>query len=120
MPPGMCAFLLAPHIAHIVLEEHKPANGALFYTPPPIPTALGAILGSSTLAYVGVTGDKQEDDPGSQDTSTILSIGAGLPPVPLKLVKRIQAGEFIDMSELLPDHLGINAGPPLEGDKVEK
>ena len=61
-----------------------------------------------------------EDDTGSQDTSPVLSIGAGLPLVPLKLVKCIQAGEFIDMSELLPDRLGINAGPPLDGDKGEK
>ena len=61
-----------------------------------------------------------EDATGSQDTSPVLSIGAGLPPVPLKLVKRIHAGEFIDMSELLPDRLGINAGPPLDGDKEEK
>ena len=54
-----------------------------------------------------------EDDTGSQDTSPVLSIGADLPPVPLKLVERIQAGEFIDMSELLPDRLGINTSPPL-------
>ena len=34
------------------------------------------------------------------------SIGAGLPPVPEKLVSRIEAGEFIEMAELLPDHMG--------------
>ena len=34
------------------------------------------------------------------------SIGAGVPPVPDKIVSRIAAGEFIEMSELLPDHLG--------------
>ena len=32
-------------------------------------------------------------------------IGAGLPPVPPKLVKRIQDEWFIDMAELLPAHL---------------
>ena len=37
-----------------------------------------------------------------------------------KLVARIKAGEFIDMSELLPDRLGVNTGPPPEGDKDEK
>lgn len=54
-------------------------------------------------------GNKQEnaeEDTGSQDKSAVLSIGAGLPPVPQKPVKRIQAGEFIDMSKLLPDRLG--------------
>ena len=34
-------------------------------------------------------------------------MGAGLPPVPARLVTRIEAGEFIDMSELSPDKLGL-------------
>ena len=34
------------------------------------------------------------------------SIGAGFPPVPEKLVSRIEAGEFIEMAELLLDHMG--------------
>ena len=72
------------------------------------------------LACMHAMGKNVEDDTGSQDTSPVLSIGAGLPPVPLKLVKCIQAGEFIDKSELLPDRLGINAGPPLDSDKGEK
>ena len=78
--------------------------------------------GSDALAHVGVTGKNEENrENNSPDTSSVLSIGAGLPPVPLKLVKRIQAGKFIDiMSELLPDRLGINAGPLLDGDKEEK
>ena len=33
-------------------------------------------------------------------------IGAGLPPVPQKMVAKIQSNEFVDMSELLPDCLG--------------
>ena len=40
-------------------------------------------------------------------------IWAGLPPVPQKLVQCIQAGEYVDVSELLPGRLGINAGPPV-------
>ena len=35
-------------------------------------------------------------------------IGAATPPVPPKLVKRIKAGEFIDMAELLPDRMGTS------------
>ena len=33
--------------------------------------------------------------------------GAGLPPVPVKLIKRIQEGEFVDMSELTIDRLSL-------------
>ena len=38
--------------------------------------------------------------------STRGSIGAGLPPVPEKVVSQIEAAEYIDMSELLPNRLG--------------
>ena len=47
----------------------------------------------------------------------MLSVGAGLPPVPMKLVARIQAGEYVDMAELLPDRLGVSAGPVTKDDK---
>ena len=33
-------------------------------------------------------------------------IGTGLPPVPQKMVVKIQSKEFVDMSELLPNCLG--------------
>ena len=36
-----------------------------------------------------------------------VTIGAGLPPIPAKLVSRIEAGKYINMTELLPDKLGI-------------
>ena len=49
-----------------------------------------------------------------------LSIGAGLPPVPRKLVNRIQAGEFVDMAELLPDRMGITTAPLFTEDKDDK
>ena len=42
---------------------------------------IGAIPGNSALAHVGKYGA------GSQNTSQVLSIGAGLPPVPFKLVR---------------------------------
>ena len=32
-------------------------------------------------------------------------LGAGLPPIPAKLVSRIEAGEFLEMAELLPERL---------------
>ena len=33
------------------------------------------------------------------------SIGAGRPPVPTKLVQKIESGAFVDMVELLPERL---------------
>jgi len=36
-------------------------------------------------------------------TATLL--GAGLPPIPAKIVSRIEAGEFIEMAVLLPERL---------------
>ena len=44
----------------------------------------------------------------TQPSDQHCSFGAGLPPVPSKLVTRIEAGEFIDMGELLPDCVGIS------------
>ena len=41
-------------------------------------------------------------------TQRSLHMGAGLPPVPAKLVARIEAGEFVDMAELLPNKLGFS------------
>ena len=48
------------------------------------------------------------DRPPPTTPATVMFIGAGLPPVPQKLVLRIQAGEYVDMVELLPDRLGIS------------
>ena len=42
-------------------------------------------------------------------TPSTISIGAGLPPVPLKLATRIHAWEFIEMAELLPDRMGVTS-----------
>ena len=42
-------------------------------------------------------------------------IGAGLPPIPAKLVSKIEAGEFVDMAELLPDRFGIAKSRPGDG-----
>ena len=40
-----------------------------------------------------------------------VTIGAGMPPVPVKLVSRIQTGEYINVTELLPDWLGTTRSP---------
>lgn len=95
-------------------------------TPPyphPLPftaTAIGVLPLSSTLSYVASIAVKLGDEPAKELLGAVLSIDAGLPPVPHKLVARIQAGEFVDMAELLPKNLGVNAAPLETGDKEEK
>ena len=50
-----------------------------------------------------------------------VTIGASLPPVPGKLVKRIEAGNFIEMGELLPEWLGAaNVSTDDDGFKAPK
>ena len=62
---------------------------------------------------------KKSASPATQSTAEVVTLGAGLPPVPKKLVSRIQAGEFIDMSELLPDRLSATSPPFAKGDSSE-
>ena len=40
-----------------------------------------------------------------EKTQAPVYIGGGLPPIPARLVKRIENGQFVEMAELLPDHL---------------
>ena len=57
----------------------------------------------------------------SEETGkNMVSIGVGLPPVPQKLVERIQAGEYVDMVELLPDCLGTHGGSTAKEEKGSK
>ena len=81
---------------------------------PPSSAAVGAVPDGSLLNHVPTTdpADKAGDPPG-------ISVGAGLPPVPKKLVDRIQAGEFVDMAELLPDRMGCTAAL-FHNEKVDK
>ena len=46
-----------------------------------------------------------EDADGHIDHQLPVLISDGLPPVPARLVERISQGIFVEMSELLPDHL---------------
>ena len=60
----------------------------------------------NALQQVAVIGSGTGLSPSGTHRDADLCIGAGLPPIPPRLVTRIEAGEFIDMAELLPDHLG--------------
>ena len=43
----------------------------------------------------------------SQRSSEFFSLGETFPPIPGKLVKKIQAEEYVDLSELLPDNVEL-------------
>ena len=68
--------------------------------------AVGTLHPSTTLPQVAIIDSGTGLSPSGTSKDTDLCIGAGLPPIPPRLVTRIEAGEFIDMAELLPDHLG--------------
>ena len=64
----------------------------------------------SLMQDIATITKKSDSDPKNTDALAVLSIGPGLPPVPNKLVARIQVGTSI-MAELLLDHLGISTNP---------
>lgn len=75
-------------------------------------TALGVVSGDGSLDHIAIIGTKKQHGHDQSTILSILSIGAGLLPVgPHKLVNRSQSGEFLDMAELLPDHLGVSTTP---------
>ena len=78
---------------------------------------VGVSPAGALLAHIGTIAQKKADE---ADKSTPISIGAGLPPVPKKLVERIQSGDFIDMAELLPDRLGTQGNTPSKDEKSKR
>ena len=46
-----------------------------------------------------------EPTPSSSQEPQPVTIGEGLPPIPGKLAGRIDSGKFVELSNLLPDHL---------------
>ena len=68
--------------------------------------AVGTLHPPTTLQQVAIIDSGTGLSPSGTSKDTYLCIGAGLPPIPPRLVTRIEAGEFIDMAELLPDQLG--------------
>lgn len=49
-----------------------------------------------------------------------MTIGKGLPPVPGKLITKIESGQFIELAEFRPDRLGITAASDDDGSKASK
>ena len=75
-----------------------------------IPLATADAVTSQILqqvAQIGENTNSSADSPLSHPTSSVTLV-AGLPPVPSRLVAKIESGEFIDMGELLPDQVGTS------------
>lgn len=83
----------------------------------PCRTSLGELPDPNALAHVIEAGDPTNGDPKGpaelpQEAKPMaMHIGAKAG------AERIQAGEYVDISELLPDWLRVNAGLPIQGDK---
>jgi len=52
------------------------------------------------------TSKDQFTPPSLDKEPSSIHLGGGLPPVPGKLVKKIEEGHFIEMAELLPELTG--------------
>ena len=102
-----------------------PSLHQLLYPPPFL--ALGQTPPAEHLSHVQVMDSRVEGITATTATPPIkapdhppLSIGAGLPPVPHKMAAKIQHGEFVDMVELLLDHLGCSFGTMPEDKTIAK
>ena len=89
--------------------------------------SIGTTPPAEHLNHVQVMDSRVEGITATTATTTIkapdhppLSIGAGLPPVPHKMVARIQRGEFVDMVELLLDRLDCTFGSTPEDKTTAK
>ena len=62
-----------------------------------------------TEGQTAVNGESSGAEKSNHSTgnSSVSVFGAGLPPVPTKLIKRIQEGKFIDIGELTIDRLSL-------------
>ena len=99
------------HAAHT--GTHTPATVGIIPGPPLLLHMPASEEGTSPAATIKEAGTKESHD-------SMFFIGAGLPPVPRKLVDRIQTGEFVDMAELLPDRIGVSASPQFASEKEER
>ena len=74
------------------------------------------VMGSSEKA----TDTTRMQSTEAQDIQSPPPIGGGLPPVTRKMVTKIEAGEFIDMADLLPDRLSCYHGHATEDENKSK
>ena len=92
----------------------------LLPTDPPAPSTYREIAGlnlpvfdsssdigcTSAVDQVSEGASKEKPNPaGAAKTATPFILGEGLPPIPAKLIAKIQKGEFVDMAELLRNNI---------------
>ena len=79
---------------------------------------LGSLPHANSLQYVrqlGETALTNIESSSGTITDAHVTIGVGLPPIPPKLAAKLEAEEFVDIAELLPDRWG--AARSLAGDE---
>ena len=103
------------------INFHTTCTALMYKYLPTFPYFLSSVLGSlphaNSLQYVRQLGETASNIESSSGIimDAHVTIGAGLPPIPPKLVAKIESGKFVDMAELLPDRWG--AARSLAGDE---
>ena len=100
----------------LILICYSPLTEPLAGRTRPYPFAIGH-TGPAGRIGLSVSSQQRKFEKSSHSTGnpSVSAFGAGLPPISTKLIKRIQDGEFIDMSELAIDRLGL----PLSDDSTK-
>ena len=94
------------------------------YTPLANSPAVGSLPNPATLHLPTINAIVEPPIPQpaapSQESQPV-TVGEGLPPIPGKLVRKIESGQFIDLGELLPDCLSTaNATGDIDTSKAHK
>ena len=55
---------------------------------------------------------------GSGDSLGVFIVSEGLPPVPVKLVTKIQRGDYVDMAELLRNNMEMERRQPSDAQGI--
>ena len=101
LPSSLHSFALLPPLDYDRPTLHLPSA-----TSPTTSTTAAALVTTSTTSVV-MGGISSCNDGTTKDQP--FTLASSFPPVPAKLVKRIQALEFVEMRELLPDNMALSA-----------
>ena len=89
------------------VPEEQALRGIPLHKSPPVDVSKGMNFGAEVSGkdLTGVAGilANAGDDNGKSLHGAGIYVGEGLPPVPPKLAKKISAGEYVEMEELLPE-----------------
>ena len=112
---AVCNIAHLSSLSYIIVLGSLPPAPLLGHVPTITPTTLSS---GSHNAILPIPTSVMTTNATITDTQAAahraISIGQGLPPVPKKLVNKIESGEYLDMAELLPDRLGSYRSLTLE------